>query len=51
MESDAADVEYEFHCPDCGEELVVNDAMKEALVERGCVICTADIDDDAFDQI
>jgi len=31
--------EYVFHCPECDESLEVNDAMKAALVERGCVIC------------
>jgi hypothetical protein len=39
---------YTFVCPSCDENLEVNGSMKEALVERGCVICGATVTADAF---
>lgn len=39
---------YNFVCPACGESLEVNDAMREALVEKGCVVCGASLTTDAF---
>jgi predicted nucleic acid-binding Zn ribbon protein len=35
--------EYRFVCDECGESLQVNDAMRETLIERGCVICSAPV--------
>lgn len=40
--------EYTFVCPACGESLAVNESMKEALVERGCVICGTAVTAEAF---
>lgn len=40
--------EFVFVCPECEERLEVNGSMKEALVERGCVICGADLTAEAF---
>lgn len=37
-----------FRCPECDETMEVNAAMKEVLVERGCVICGADLTAAAF---
>lgn len=37
-----------FICPACDEELAVNDAMREALVEKGCVVCGAAVTGEAF---
>jgi hypothetical protein len=37
-----------FRCPVCEETLKVNASMREALVERGCVVCGADLTPDAF---
>lgn len=42
--------DFVFSCPECGEAMEVNESMKEALVENGCVICGAPITDDAFRQ-
>lgn len=48
MTRDDGDVEYDFVCPDCAEQLVVNESMKVALLERGCVICGVDLSDEDF---
>lgn len=40
--------EYTFVCPVCDESLEVNDSMKDALVERGCVICGTSVTTEAF---
>ena len=40
--------EFTFHCPVCEESLKVNDSMKQALVEKGCVVCGADLTVAAF---
>lgn len=39
-----------FVCPECGEHIDVNDAMREALVEHGCVICGAPVSSTDFSQ-
>ena len=39
---------FTFVCPECEEDLEVNDRMKEALTEYGCVICGAAVSDAAF---
>jgi predicted RNA-binding Zn-ribbon protein involved in translation (DUF1610 family) len=38
-----------FTCPDCGETMVVNPAMRDALVANGCVVCGAAVAEDAFE--
>lgn len=42
--------EYRFDCPACGESLEVNDSMKRALIEQGCVICGAPVTTAAFTE-
>lgn len=42
------EVTHAFDCPECGEDLEVNEPMKAALIERGCVICGATVSSDAF---
>ncbi len=37
-----------FVCPECEESMVVNDAMRQTLIEKGCVICSADVTGAAF---
>ncbi|MFW5959418.1 MAG: DUF7560 family zinc ribbon protein [Natronomonas sp.] len=46
--STGEDRKYVFVCPECDESLEVNDSMKEALVERGCVICGTSVTTEAF---
>lgn len=33
--------EYEFTCSDCGQQIAVNETMREAIEENGCPVCTA----------
>jgi transcription elongation factor Elf1 len=40
--------EYTFTCPVCEETLLVNESMRETLIERGCVICRTPISAAAF---
>ncbi|MBP1954737.1 putative nucleic acid-binding Zn ribbon protein [Halarchaeum rubridurum] len=40
--------EYTFVCPECGESLDVNASMRDALLDRGCVICGASVSPSAF---
>lgn len=42
------EVEYGFTCPRCEEGLVVNASMREALIEKGCVICGAAVTEADF---
>jgi len=44
------DDEFEFGCPACGETLTVNDSMRVALIENGCVVCGCGLTADAFDS-
>lgn len=39
---------YTFVCPDCGESLAVNASMRDALIEKGCVVCGAAVTAAAF---
>ena len=43
--------EFVFVCPACDERLEVNESMKAALVERGCVICGASVSPDSFSPL
>lgn len=40
--------DYQFVCPECDESIAVNESMKTAIVDSGCVVCGADISTDAF---
>jgi hypothetical protein len=42
---------FVFVCPACDERLEVNDSMKAALLDRGCVICGASVSAEAFTPI
>lgn len=46
--ADEAAAEYTFNCPACEETLVVNGAMRETLLEKGCVICSTSLSAEAF---
>ena len=43
--------EYVFECPQCGEQFEVNDGMRDALLERGCPICTTSVTGTAFSTL
>lgn len=38
-----------FVCPACSRSIEVTESVRDALVESGCVICGADVDDSAFE--
>ena len=40
--------QYTFLCPECAETLAVNRPMRDALIERGCVICGTAVTPEAF---
>lgn len=43
--------EFVFVCSECGESLEVNASMRDALIDRGCVICGADVTAGEFTRI
>lgn len=43
--------EYSFACPGCEASLTVNDPMKDALIERGCVLCGTSLTAEAFTSL
>lgn len=40
--------EYIFVCSACEESMEVNESMKDALIENGCVICSSPVSSDEF---
>ncbi|MGB9965206.1 hypothetical protein [Halobacterium sp. CBA1126] len=47
----SASEEFTFVCPSCGESMAVNPAMRDALVDNGCVVCGASVTTDAFSPV
>ena len=37
-----------FHCPGCGENMSVNEPMRDALLDHGCVVCGTTVSASAF---
>ncbi|WP_435129972.1 DUF7560 family zinc ribbon protein [Halobaculum sp. D14] len=35
--------EYEFRCPECGQQIEINSPMREAILTNGCPICSASV--------
>ena len=42
------EIDFDFVCPECGESMAVNASMRTALLDNGCVICSARVNPDAF---
>jgi len=42
--------EYIFICADCGQEIEVNETMREAIVANGCPVCAAGVSDEEFSE-
>lgn len=40
--------EYEFRCPECGQEIEVNEPMREATISNGCPVCGAAVEENHF---
>ncbi|WP_254862962.1 DUF7560 family zinc ribbon protein [Halovivax gelatinilyticus] len=36
--------EYEFTCPGCGQQIEINDPMREAILSNGCPICSTPVE-------
>ena len=45
------DAQFRFYCASCDSTLTVSAETKEALTERGCILCGASVADDAFTAI
>jgi uncharacterized protein YlaI len=41
-------VEFEFVCHECGERIIVNGGVREALLANGCILCDAELSVDDF---
>jgi len=35
--------EFVFTCPECLQEIEINEQMREAILENGCPVCTASV--------
>lgn len=44
------DAQFQFHCPKCDSSLKIDRETKEALVEKGCIICGASVTEEAFTE-
>lgn len=42
--------EYEFTCPACGQQIDVNETMREAIETNGCPVCAATVDGNEFEE-
>ena len=40
---------YLFTCPDCGQEIEVNESMRDATITHGCPVCGASVSSTHFD--
>ncbi|WP_435101399.1 DUF7560 family zinc ribbon protein [Halarchaeum sp. P4] len=43
--------EHRFRCPSCGESIVVDERMKRALLDAGCVLCQTPLTDADFTRL
>lgn len=44
-------VTHTFVCPACDEHLEVNEPMRRALIDNGCVVCRAELTTCAFTRL
>lgn len=42
--------EEQFVCAECRQEIAVNSAMREAILDNGCPVCAAPATVDAFER-
>ncbi|WP_170864747.1 DUF7560 family zinc ribbon protein [Halogranum amylolyticum] len=40
--------DYTFVCPECAESILVNESMRDALLDNGCVVCGSSVSRRAF---
>jgi predicted RNA-binding Zn-ribbon protein involved in translation (DUF1610 family) len=41
--------EFEFTCPECAQQIAVNEEMRRAILVNGCPVCATDVDEADFD--
>lgn len=39
-----------FVCPECAERIEVNESMKTAIIESGCIVCGTAVSATAFER-
>lgn len=42
--------EFTFRCPACEETMLTSEKTKQGLIERGCIMCGAEVSEDAFER-
>jgi transcription elongation factor Elf1 len=42
--------EQTFTCSECGQQISVNDAVRSAILDNGCPVCTASATEADFDE-
>lgn len=42
--------EYEFTCSECGQQISVNETMRDAIQTNGCPVCAAPAESDDFGE-
>lgn len=42
--------EYEFTCSECGQQISVNETMRDAIEENGCPVCAATVGSGEFGE-
>lgn len=48
--SEAREHLFTFRCGECGESIEVDAPMREAMMDKGCVICGAAVPDSSFED-
>lgn len=43
--------DYTFVCPECAESILVNESMRDALLDNGCVVCGSSVSRQAFSDV
>jgi len=42
--------EYQFTCPECNQEIAVNENVRAAIISNGCPVCAAQIEETEFTE-
>lgn len=42
--------EYQFTCPECSQEIAVNENVRKAIITNGCPVCAAPVDEQEFSE-
>lgn len=42
------DTMTEFRCPSCGQEIEINEAIREAILTNGCPVCSSSVAPEHF---